>query len=59
MGIKKGTKLTAVPKDRTIKFRLDAETESELNFLSESTGRTKAKIIRDGIHIQYKEEKDK
>lgn len=59
MGITKGTKLTNNPKDKTLKIRMDAETEGKLNFLSETSGRSKAQVIRDGIDEQYKKEKDK
>lgn len=53
MGIRKGTKLTDSPKDKTLKVRLDAETEEKLVFLSKNTGRTKSQVIRDGIIEQY------
>lgn len=59
MGIVKGTKLTDNPKDKTLKIRMDADTEKKLNFLSETSGRSKAQVIRDGIDEQYKKEKDK
>lgn len=58
MGIKKGTRLTDNPKDKTLKIRLDAETEEKLVFLSENTGRTKSQVIRDGIVEQYEKEKN-
>ena len=58
MGIKKGTRLTDNPKDKTLKIRLDAETEEKLVFLSENTGRTKSQVIRDGIVEQYETEKN-
>lgn len=57
MGIKKGTKLTDAPKDKTLKIRLDADTEEKLVFLSENTGRSKAQVIRDGIVQQYEQKK--
>lgn len=57
LGIHKGTKLTDTPKDRTLKIRLDAETEKKLEELCEKTNRTKAKVIRDGIEMQYAETK--
>lgn len=56
MGIRKGTKLTNNPKDKTLKIRLDANTEEKLIFLSENTGRTKSQVIRDGIVEQYEKE---
>lgn len=59
MGIVKGTKLTDNPKDKTLKIRMDADTEQKLIFLSETSGRSKAQVIRDGIVEQYEKEKDK
>lgn len=59
MGIVKGTKLTDHPKDKTLKIRMDADTEEKLVFLSETSGRSKAQVIRDGIEAQYEKEKDK
>lgn len=56
MGIKKGTKLTQNPKDVTLKIRMDAETEEKLVFLSATTGRSKAQVIRDGIEEQYEKQ---
>ncbi len=58
MGIKKGTKLTDSPKDKTLKIRMDSDTEEKLVFLSEKTGKSKAQVIRDGIVVQYEMEKD-
>ena len=55
MGIHKGTKLTNTPKDRTLKVRFDAETESKLNFICKETNKSKAQVIRDGIEKQYAE----
>lgn len=53
MGIHKGQKLTDTPKDRTLKFRYDAETERQLEAVCTETGKTKAQVIRDGIEQQY------
>lgn len=53
MGISKGTKLTDTPKDKTLKFRYDSRLEAKLNALCETTSRTKAQVIRDGIEQQY------
>lgn len=55
MGIKKGTRLTEIPKDRTLKFRYDKETERKLSEICSETGKTKAQVIRDGINFQYAE----
>lgn len=53
LGIRKGTKLTDTPKDRTLKVRLDAETEKKLIAVCDATNKTKAQVIRDGIAEQY------
>ncbi len=55
MGIKKGTKLTDTPKNRTLKVRFDAETERKLTVVCNETNKTKAQVIRDGIEKQYAE----
>ena len=56
MGIKKGTKLTDTPKDRTLKVRFDANMEEKLLYVCNKTNKSKAQIIRNGIEIQYQEE---
>ena len=53
MGIKKGTILTENPKNKTIKVRLDEETDKKLEYISEKEKKTKSEIIRNGIDIQY------
>ena len=53
LGIKKGVKLTEIPKDKTLKFRYSSETEKMLNELCEKNNKTKSQVIRDGIEIQY------
>ena len=55
MGIKKGTKLTDSPKDRTLKIRFDADTEKKLIYICNKTEKSKAQVIRDGIEKQYQE----
>lgn len=55
MGIKKGTKLTDTPKDRTLKIRFDANMEEKLLYVCNKTNKSKAQVIRDGIEIQYQE----
>lgn len=57
MGIAKGTKLTDNPKDKTLKIRLDSETEKKLVYLSETGKKSKAQVIRDGIVELYKKKK--
>lgn len=58
MGIHKGTKLTDTPKDKTLKFRFDAEVEKKLEYVCEKTGKSKAQVIRDGIEEQYAKLRD-
>lgn len=58
MGIPKGTKLTDAPKNHTLKFRYDDETEKKLNYLSEKKNISKSEVIRKGIEIQYNTEKE-
>ena len=55
MGIAKGTTLTDTPKDRTLNIRMDADTEQKLVELCTVEGKTKARVIRDGIDKQYEE----
>ncbi len=55
MGIKKGTKLTDAPKDRTLKIRFDADMEEKLTYVCNRTNRSKAQVVRDGIEKQYQE----
>lgn len=55
MGDVKRQKRVDNPKDKTFKFRYDAETELQMESISQRTGKTKSDIIRDGIKIQYAE----
>lgn len=55
MGIKKGTKLTDTPKDKMLKIRMDADTESKLESVCEYTKKSKSEVVRDGIAKQYAE----
>lgn len=55
MGIKKGTKLTDSPKDKTIRIRIDSETEQKLDEVCKAKGKSKSDIVRDGIERQYEE----
>lgn len=57
MGIKKGTKLKENPKNKTFKVRLDEDTFNKLEYLSEKTKKSKSDIVRDGIEIQYNNQK--
>lgn len=53
MGIKKGTVLVENPKNKTIKVRIDEDTDKKLTFISEQEKKSKSEIIRNGINIQY------
>lgn len=55
MGIKKGTKLTDAPKSKTLKVRIDAETDRKLEAVCARSARTKSEVVRDGIERQYAE----
>lgn len=58
MGIHKGTKLTDVPKNHSLKFRYDDETAKKLDFLAGKRHVSKADVIRKGIEIQFDQEKE-
>ncbi len=57
IGIPKGTKLTDTPKNYSLKFRYDDETAKKLDYLVEKRKSSKADIIREGIEIQFNNEK--
>ncbi len=57
MGIQKGTKLTDNPKNKTFKVRLDETTVEKLEYLAKKHQVTKSDVIRNGIDVQYKQEK--
>lgn len=57
MGIAKGTKLTENPKNKTLKIRIDKDISEKLEFLVKKRNTSKAEIIRNGIEIQYENEK--
>lgn len=59
IGIHKGTKLTDTPKNHSLKFRYDDETAKKLDFLTEKRKTSKADVIREGIEIQFDNEKKK
>lgn len=58
MGIQKGTKLTETPKTHSLKFRYDEETAKKLDFLVDKRNCSKADVIREGIEVQFNEEKE-
>ena len=57
LGIQKGTKLTDNPKNKTFKVRLDETTVEKLEYLAKKHQVTKSDVIRNGIDVQYKQEK--
>lgn len=59
MGIHKGTKLTNTPKEKMLRVRVDKQTETELEYLTQKLNLSKSEVIRNGISEQYKREKKK
>ena len=55
MGRVKGVKLTDNPKNKTIKFRIDDDTDNKLTSICERTRLNKSEVIRKGILQQYDE----
>lgn len=58
MSPKIGQKLTDNPKDITIRARVDKETVEKLDYLVEKYNSSRSEVIRQGIEIQYKKEKE-
>ena len=58
MSPKMGQKLTDNPKDITIRARVDKETVEKLDYLVEKYNSGRSEVIRQGIEIQYKKEKE-
>ena len=58
MSPKMGQKLTDNPKDITIRARVDKETVEKLDYLVEKYSSSRSEVIRQGIEIQYKKEKE-
>lgn len=58
MSPKMGQKLTDNPKDITIRARVDKETVEKLDYLVERYNSSRSEVIRQGIEIQYKKEKE-
>ncbi len=58
MSPKMGQKLTDNPKDITIRARVDKETVEKLDYLVEKYNSSRSEVIRQGIEIQYKKEKE-
>lgn len=58
MSPKMGQKLTDNPKNITIRARVDKETVEKLDYLVEKYNSSRSEVIRQGIEIQYKKEKE-
>lgn len=58
MSPKMGQKLTDNPKYITIRARVDKETVEKLDYLVEKYNSSRSEVIRQGIEIQYKKEKE-
>ena len=58
MSPKMGQKLTDNPKNITIRARVDKETVEKLDYLVEKYNSSRSEVIRHGIEIQYKKEKE-
>lgn len=59
MSPRMGQKLTDNPKDTTVKARMDKETLAKLDCLVSEQNSDRSKIIRQGIEIQYEQQKKK
>ena len=53
MSPKLGQKIKDNPKDRRIEIRMDDETVRKLDILANEQNVSRAKVIRQGIEIQY------
>lgn len=54
MSPKLGQKIKDNPKDKRIEIRMDDETVRKLDILANEQNVSKAKVIRQGIEMQYK-----
>jgi predicted transcriptional regulator len=54
MSPKLGQKIKDNPKDKRIEIRMDDETVRKLDILANEQNVSRAKVIRQGIEIQYK-----
>ena len=59
MSPKKGQKLTDMPKDETVRARMDKITIEKLDYLVKIQDSDRSKVIRKGIEIQYESAKKK
>lgn len=55
--MKKGTKLTDVPKDYTLRVRIDKDTRDKLDTICETNNVSKSEAVRIGIEEQYQQTK--
>lgn len=55
----KGQKIKDDPIDKLVHFRINDETNKQLEFVSQKNNVSKSEVIRKGIEIQYKELKEK
>lgn len=54
MSLKLGQKIKDNPKDKRIEIRMDDETVRKLDILANEQNVSRAKVIRQGIEMQYK-----
>ena len=55
----KGLKIKDDPINKLVHFRINDETNKQLEFVSQKNNVSKSEVIRKGIEIQYKELKEK
>lgn len=55
----KGQKIKNDPINKLVHFRINDETNKQLEFVSQKNNVSKSEVIRKGIEIQYKELKEK
>lgn len=55
----KGQKIKEDPINKLVHFRINDETNKQLEFVSQKNNVSKSEVIRKGIEIQYKELKEK
>ena len=54
-----GHKIKDDPINKLVHFRINDETNKQLEFVSQKNNVSKSEVIRKGIEIQYKELKEK
>ena len=55
----KGQKIKDDPINKLVHFRINDETNKQLEFVSQKNNVSKSEVIRKGIEIQYKELEEK